>query len=84
MQNCVNGSSSNGTVSVTLAGAPDFLTIDEAAHIRRVGRNQAYELARGLAGHRRRKGCARGRVRPAAASAQGGPAAPGWPGANRG
>jgi hypothetical protein len=32
--------------TVTLAEAPDFLTIDETAQILRLGRNQVYELAR--------------------------------------
>jgi hypothetical protein len=31
---------------VVLADAPDFLTMDEAAEIRRIGRNQVHELAR--------------------------------------
>jgi excisionase family DNA binding protein len=31
---------------MVLADAPDFLTIDEAAEVLRIGRNQAYELAR--------------------------------------
>ncbi len=31
---------------MTLAEAPDFLTIDETAQILRLGRNQVYELAR--------------------------------------
>jgi hypothetical protein len=31
---------------MVLADAPDFLTLEEAAQILRIGRNQAYELAR--------------------------------------
>lgn len=31
---------------MTLADAPDFLTMDETAAILRIGRNQVYELAR--------------------------------------
>jgi excisionase family DNA binding protein len=31
---------------MVLADAPDFLTIEEAAEVLRIGRNQAYELAR--------------------------------------
>jgi hypothetical protein len=46
MQDCINGYSAKGTALVTLANAPDFLTMEEAAQILRVGRNQAYELAR--------------------------------------
>jgi Helix-turn-helix domain len=37
---------SNWEDVVTLAEAPDFLTIDETAQILRLGRNQVYELAR--------------------------------------
>jgi len=31
---------------MVLADAPDFLTLEETAQILRIGRNQAYELAR--------------------------------------
>jgi hypothetical protein len=31
---------------MVLAEAPDFLTLEETAQILRIGRNQAYELAR--------------------------------------
>jgi hypothetical protein len=31
---------------MVLVDAPDFLTLEEAARILRIGRNQAYELAR--------------------------------------
>lgn len=31
---------------MVLADAPDFLTMDEAAAVLRIGRNQIYELAR--------------------------------------
>jgi len=33
-------------VAVGLVDAPDFLTLEEAAAILRIGRNQVYELAR--------------------------------------
>jgi excisionase family DNA binding protein len=46
MRNCVNGRSQGGEGVIVLADAPDFLTLEEAAQILRIGRNQAYELAR--------------------------------------
>ena len=82
-QFCVNGSRSPVVscgqwwfVSVAgrcdgLVDAPDFLTLEEAAQILRIGRNQAYELAR-VWRARAASGVAGGGVRPAAAGAQGG------------
>ncbi len=35
-----------GGLSVSLDDLPDFLTIEEAARVLRIGRGQAYELAR--------------------------------------
>ena len=46
MQDCVNGYSCERSADSDPTDAPDFLTMEEAAQILRVGRNQVYELAR--------------------------------------
>src|SRR3974377_823448 len=83
MQDCVNGRSPRREDVMVLADAPDFLTLEEAAQILRIGRNQAYELARvGRAppGGPRHGGGARGAgggVWPAATGAESGTEASG-------
>ncbi len=80
MRDCVNGAHRREGVSDPGRCAPDFLTMEEAAQILRVGRNQVYELARVWRATGGERGVPVVEFGRRAAGAQGRPAAPGRPG----